>query len=99
MPKKLTFTTPEKIRDLARRGEAWETSEARQMLPTNLGQIRDTIRTLRIAAIGLLSLYLPLYFPGVSKIDQHVDRRGEHTTRVAPLPRCLAVIRSLETPA
>jgi hypothetical protein len=32
LPRKLTFTDPEKIRELARRGEAWGTSEARQML-------------------------------------------------------------------
>ncbi len=29
---KLTFTDPEKIRELAKRGEAWGTSEARQIL-------------------------------------------------------------------
>jgi hypothetical protein len=33
LPRKLTFTDPEKIRELARRGEAWGTSEARQLLP------------------------------------------------------------------
>jgi hypothetical protein len=32
LPRKLTFNDPEKIRELARRGEAWGTSEARQML-------------------------------------------------------------------
>jgi hypothetical protein len=32
LPKKLTFADPEKIRELARRGEAWGTSEARQIL-------------------------------------------------------------------
>jgi hypothetical protein len=32
LPRKLTFTDPEKIRELARREEAWGTSEARQML-------------------------------------------------------------------
>jgi hypothetical protein len=32
LPRKLTFTDPEKIRELARRGEAWGTSEARQVL-------------------------------------------------------------------
>jgi hypothetical protein len=32
LPRKLTFTDPEKIRGLARRGEALGTSEARQML-------------------------------------------------------------------
>jgi hypothetical protein len=32
LPRKLTFADSEKIRELARRGEAWGTSEARQML-------------------------------------------------------------------
>ncbi len=32
LPRKFTFTDSEKIRELARRGEAWGTSEARQML-------------------------------------------------------------------
>jgi hypothetical protein len=32
LPRKLTFSDPEKIRELARRGEAWGTSEARQIL-------------------------------------------------------------------
>lgn len=32
LPKKLTFADAEKIRELARRGEAWGTSEARQLL-------------------------------------------------------------------
>ena len=32
LPRRLTFTDPEKIRELARRGEAWGTSEARQIL-------------------------------------------------------------------
>jgi hypothetical protein len=32
LPRKLTFADPEKIRELARRGEAWGTSEAKQML-------------------------------------------------------------------
>ena len=32
LPRKFTFADPEKIRELARRGEAWGTSEARQML-------------------------------------------------------------------
>jgi hypothetical protein len=31
-PAKLTFTDPENIRELARRGEAWNDSESRQML-------------------------------------------------------------------
>jgi hypothetical protein len=32
LPRKLTFSDSEKIRELARRGEAWGTSEARQTL-------------------------------------------------------------------
>jgi hypothetical protein len=32
LPPKLTFSDPEKIRELARRGEAWGDSESRQML-------------------------------------------------------------------
>ena len=32
LPRKLTFTDAEKIRELARRGEAWGDSESRQML-------------------------------------------------------------------
>jgi hypothetical protein len=32
LPRTFTFVDPEKIRELARRGEAWGTSEARQML-------------------------------------------------------------------
>jgi hypothetical protein len=32
LPRKLTFSNPEKITELARRGEAWGTSEAKQML-------------------------------------------------------------------
>jgi hypothetical protein len=32
LPRKLTFTDPEKIRELARRGGAWRDSESRQML-------------------------------------------------------------------
>jgi hypothetical protein len=32
LPRKFTFADPEKIREMARRGEAWGTSEARQML-------------------------------------------------------------------
>jgi hypothetical protein len=32
LPKKLAFTDPDKIRELARRGEAWGDSESRQML-------------------------------------------------------------------
>jgi hypothetical protein len=32
LPRQLTFQDPEKIRELARRGEGWGTSEARQML-------------------------------------------------------------------
>jgi hypothetical protein len=32
LPRKFTFADPEKIRELARRGEAWGDSETRQML-------------------------------------------------------------------
>jgi hypothetical protein len=32
LPRKLTFADPEKIRELATRGEAWGDSESRQML-------------------------------------------------------------------
>jgi hypothetical protein len=32
LPRKLTFSDPEKIRELVRRGEAWGDSESRQML-------------------------------------------------------------------
>jgi hypothetical protein len=32
LPRQFTFTDPEKIRELARRGEAWGDSESRQML-------------------------------------------------------------------
>jgi hypothetical protein len=32
LPRKLTFTDSDKIRELARRGEAWGDSESRQML-------------------------------------------------------------------
>jgi hypothetical protein len=32
LPRKLTFADPEKIRELARRGEAWGDSESRQVL-------------------------------------------------------------------
>jgi hypothetical protein len=32
LPRTLTFSDPDKIRELARRGEAWNDSESRQML-------------------------------------------------------------------
>ena len=32
LPRKFTFADPEKIRELARKGEAWGDSESRQML-------------------------------------------------------------------
>jgi hypothetical protein len=32
LPRKLTFTDAEKIRELAKKGEAWGDSESRQML-------------------------------------------------------------------
>jgi hypothetical protein len=38
LPRSFTFTHPEKIRELARRGEAWGTSEARQTLDIQAGR-------------------------------------------------------------
>lgn len=43
LPKKLTFTDPEKIRELARRGEAWGDSESRQMLEGAIEQGRGGV--------------------------------------------------------
>jgi hypothetical protein len=43
LPRKLTFADPEKIRELARRGEAWGTSEARQMLEGAIEQGRGGV--------------------------------------------------------
>jgi hypothetical protein len=43
LPRKLTFTDPEKIRELAKRGEAWGTSEARQMLEHAIETGRDGV--------------------------------------------------------
>ncbi len=43
LPKKLTFTDPEKIRELARRGEAWADSESRQMLEGAIEQGRGGV--------------------------------------------------------
>ena len=40
LPRKLTFTDPEKIRELARRGEAWGDSASRQMLEGAIEQGR-----------------------------------------------------------
>jgi hypothetical protein len=40
LPRTFTFTEPEKILELARRGEAWGTSEARQMLELAIEQGR-----------------------------------------------------------
>jgi hypothetical protein len=40
LPRKLNFADPDKIRDLARHGEAWGTSEARQMLELAIEQGR-----------------------------------------------------------
>jgi hypothetical protein len=42
-PRKLTFADPEKIRELARRGEAWGDSESRQMLENAIENGRDGI--------------------------------------------------------
>jgi hypothetical protein len=62
LPRKLTFNDPEKIRELARRGEAWGTSEARQMLEHaietgrggNLPEV-DTRAVQEAAAIGRIN--------------------------------------------
>lgn len=43
LPRKLTFTDPEKIRELARRGEAWGDSESRQMLEGAIEQGRGGV--------------------------------------------------------
>ena len=43
LPRKLTFTDPDKIRELARRGEAWGTSEAQQMLELAIEQGRGGV--------------------------------------------------------
>ena len=43
LPRRLTFSDPEKIRELARRGEAWGTSEARQMLEHAIDQGRGGV--------------------------------------------------------
>jgi hypothetical protein len=40
LPRKFTFTDPEKIKAMAKRGEAWGTSEARQMLELAIEQGR-----------------------------------------------------------
>jgi hypothetical protein len=43
LPRTLTFTDPEKIRELARRGEALGTSEAKQLLEYAIQQGRGTV--------------------------------------------------------
>lgn len=43
LPRKLVFTDPDKIRELARKGEAWGTSEARQMLELAIEQGRGGV--------------------------------------------------------
>jgi hypothetical protein len=48
-----------------------------------------------------LSLIVPALITqnfGVSKIDQHADQRGEGTAHIPPR-RCLAIMKSLETPS
>jgi hypothetical protein len=57
LPRKLTFNDPEKIRELAKRGEAWATSEARQMLELAIEQGRG-------------GLYLKLTAEQYSKLRQ-----------------------------
>jgi hypothetical protein len=36
LPRKLTFADPDKIRQLAKRGEAWRDSESRQMIENGI---------------------------------------------------------------
>jgi hypothetical protein len=43
LPKKLTFSDSEKIRELAKRGGAWRDSESRQMLDHAIGNGRGGI--------------------------------------------------------
>jgi hypothetical protein len=43
LPRMLTFTDPEKIRELARRGEAWGDSESWQMLEGAIEQGRGGV--------------------------------------------------------
>ncbi len=42
LPKKLTFKDEGKIRELARRGEAWQTSEDRQLLDYAIAKTVDS---------------------------------------------------------
>jgi hypothetical protein len=57
LPRKLTFSDPEKVRELAKRGEAWATSQARQMLELAIEQGRG-------------GLYLKLRAEQYSKLRQ-----------------------------
>jgi hypothetical protein len=57
LPRKLTFSEPEKIRELAKRGEASTTSEARQILELAIEQ-------------GKGGLYLKLTAEQYSKLRQ-----------------------------
>jgi hypothetical protein len=43
LPRTFNFTDPEKIKELAKRGEAWGTSEARQMLELGIEQGRGGV--------------------------------------------------------
>jgi len=43
LPRKFTFADPEKIRELARRGEAWGDSESRQMLENAIENGRGAV--------------------------------------------------------
>ena len=43
LPRKLTFANPDKIRELARRGEAWRDSESRQMIENGIQSGRGGI--------------------------------------------------------
>jgi hypothetical protein len=56
------------------------------------------VQTERSQGLSLIVPALITQNSGVSKIDQHADQHGEDTTHIPP-PRCLAIMKSLETPA
>jgi hypothetical protein len=58
LPRRLTFSDPEKIRELARRGGAWRDSESRQMLEHAIETGRGGIY-LRLTAGQYASLRRP----------------------------------------
>jgi hypothetical protein len=62
LPRTFRFTDPEKIRELARRGEAWGTSETRQMLELAIEQGRGGVY-LRLTPEQYARLRLPSSSP------------------------------------